>query len=406
MARSFLWTVFLWAACGERSEPVPGPTATPSPGGCGTCSVRTDAELAAHHRKVVGEPLDRNCVRRIERGPFAGAIVVGDFAHDRGCDAQGVHFRCCYHDEMQASAGPLLAAAGWDAAATTRRGELALAWIEQVAHAFGARFLHGPTPHFAAAKKTFAAPAATATDAGVTVRGWVEERAGMVQESRYSLLEVRFSPSGQHAGGAQVETFTVRPGAADAAPPPPTSKVADCGTCRIATDAALAEHHRKVAGESLDARCVRRVAEGPFAGAIVVGGFAHDRGCRASGVHMRCCFHAPETAAAAPLLAAAGWASADDTRRGELAIAFADHILHAFQDRFLRETNPHFAKAQKRFAPPTVKSSGAGVAVRGWLREPPGMVHQTSYELVEYRFSPTGAHAGTDRVDAFAIPGG
>lgn len=216
----------LAGACGQGSEKAPDPTPTPNPtpdpnpvpdpkpspaGRCGVCSVTSDEELRAHHQKVAGEPMDDHCIRRVTEGPFAGAVVVGAFAHDRGCIATGVHHQCCFHADAAGAAAPLLAAAGWASADATRRAELALAFTDNVLNAFDGRFLQHPPDDWAAAKKPFAAPAATPAPAGAfTVRGWVHDPPGMINETRYNLIEHTFDSSGNHVSVKQADTVVTR----------------------------------------------------------------------------------------------------------------------------------------------------------------------------------------------------
>ena len=227
-------TLGIAVACGQPGEkspppspsPSPSPSPTPSPdpdprpdpipkpapaAKCGVCSIATDDELRAHHRKVTGVPLDDHCIRRVAAGPFKGAVVIGAFAHDRGCIPVGVHGNCCYHGDVRKAAAPLLAAAGWGAADAAHRAELALAYTDDVINAFDGRFLREPPDDWAAAKKPVVAPAATPVDGGAfTVRGWVRDPPGMINETRYDLVEHRYDASGNHVSASRPDTVVTR----------------------------------------------------------------------------------------------------------------------------------------------------------------------------------------------------
>ena len=196
---------------GAAADAAPADVNAPASGtGCGSgCATATDVELAAHHQRTANAELDRDCIGRVT-GIFAGAIVVGTFAHDRGCRAEGVHHACCYHTPVLASDEPMLQHAGWTAASPQRRHELALTWTDAIANAFEGRFLASPTPHFGKAKKQFAAPSATSDPAGgVIVRGWMREPPGMINEARYTWSEHRFDVSGAHVGWKRLDGFAV-----------------------------------------------------------------------------------------------------------------------------------------------------------------------------------------------------
>lgn len=201
---------------GPGTSTAPRPTETPVTAGSGaaaprcaaSCQLDSDEALIAHHRAQTGEEV-KGCVKRSR--VFPGAVVVGSFAHDRGCMAHGVYVGCCYHEGVTTSAGPVLAAAGWGAAAAPRREELALLWLKDIYFAFGGSLLETPGEDFARAGQAFAPPAvATGADGVVTVRGWMLHPSGMLPESRYSLVEHRLAPDGRHLSGREVTTFRQR----------------------------------------------------------------------------------------------------------------------------------------------------------------------------------------------------
>ncbi|MBN2496509.1 MAG: hypothetical protein JXR96_18085 [Deltaproteobacteria bacterium] len=70
-------------------------------------------------------------------------------------------------------------------------------------------------------------------------------------------------------------------------------------------------------------------------------------------------------------LARAGWAEADETQRGKLALAWVEHVLYGYSGHVLREASHVFGKkGRPKFSPPATAARADGsIRVSLWLRE-------------------------------------
>ena len=145
-------------------------------------------------------------------------------------------------------------------------------------------------------------------------------------------------------------------------------------------------------GEDSGDVCVKR-AKG-FAGAILVGSIAPDRGCMGAQVILgRWLYEDPKRGMAA-VLGAAGFASATPVRRRELILAYLDEM--SFNEPLRVDTPPEGFGIPNApaYHPPKVESlDDGGVKVLAWYasaRMTPGV----SYRLVESRYGPDGTPVG------------
>lgn len=124
---------------------------------------------------------------------FPKVVVVGGFAHDRGCMPIGAFVGRKWFDRMDEATVAGLTSAGWVDGALEKREPLARAWVQEVLQAFGGHFVTEPTRAFELDDTPEFTPVGVrATESlGVVVSGWVQEPPGMVYEETYALVEYR-----------------------------------------------------------------------------------------------------------------------------------------------------------------------------------------------------------------------
>ena len=135
-----------------------------------------------------------------------------------------------------------------------------------------------------------------------------------------------------------------------------------------------------------------------FAHVVLVGTFAHDRGCMLEGFFIdRTWYDGRRSDAVADGLATVGWADAAIDEREVLARAWIDSVTHAFDGQFVREEQTAFVfEDTPAFEPVQVKAlEDGGVLVSGWVSLPSGMVWESAYHFMEYRFDRQGALSRT-----------
>jgi hypothetical protein len=133
----------------------------------------------------------------------------------------------------------------------------------------------------------------------------------------------------------------------------------------------------------------------PFPHVVMVGHFAHDRGCMLEGLFIGRTWYGGGSggAAAAKGLATRGWASASADERQTLAREWIDSVTHAFDGRFVRSEPTAFVfDDTPAFEPVQVAAmDDGGVSIDGWVELPSGMVWESAYHFVEYHFDGQGA---------------
>jgi hypothetical protein len=142
--------------------------------------VSTDAALTKSVKTATGTLLSKEslaCVKRLE-GDFAKVVVVGQFAHDRGCAVMG-YFADGEWVGEKGTAAKALASAGWKD--PNSREALALQWANE------GMASSGMEPGTAAKLNG---------DGSVVVEGWRRLPIGMQPIRRSQKLELTFSIGG------------------------------------------------------------------------------------------------------------------------------------------------------------------------------------------------------------------
>lgn len=141
-----------------------------------------------------------------------------------------------------------------------------------------------------------------------------------------------------------------------------------------------------------------------FPRVTLVGGFAHDRGCDLEGVFVD--GELRKTDANQAGLATREFEKAVLHDKEAIARAWTDEVLHAFGGRFVTasETAFEIEGSPKFEAPRATENKIGGVVVEGWVERPSGMVYESSYDYIIYRFAPDGA-LETERRNGFTVPG-
>jgi len=202
------------------------------------------------------------------------------------------------------------------------------------------------------------------------------------------------------AGPAPVDTTpTATPPAASGGavrPDPPPAPFARDD--RPAVAAAL-----KASGVELDASdCL--VWPTSFPRVVVVGAFAHDRGCDRTGVFVDRRWYASD--GDAPALATRDFTAARLADKEAIARAYVDEVVHAFGHQFVTEPAPAFGFPDSpKYAPVIARENKlGGVVVEGWEAVPPGMNDESAYVLATHRFAPDGALTSETK-QQFAVDG-
>jgi hypothetical protein len=154
------------------------------------------AAVLAAYKAASGSDLgDDACVQW--PSSFPRVTLVGGFAHDRGCDLDGIfvdgELRTTDADRLG------LATRDFDKALLADKEAIARAWVDEVLHAFGGSFATASETAFEiAGSPKFEAPRATMNKiGGVVVEGWVQRPVGMVYEFSYDYRIYRFAPDGK-----------------------------------------------------------------------------------------------------------------------------------------------------------------------------------------------------------------
>lgn len=187
------------------------------------------AALATAWGRVVD---DDTCIEWPES--FPRLVVVGSFAHDRGCRLHGVFIDRRYVEKDYVPAG--LATRGFANASPSLKPGIAKAWVEQVAHAFEGRFVTEPTPAFAIeGSPAFTLVKVSGATADITVEGWVREPSGRRDEEAYEFVSYRFTPEGAltttrsqrfAVDGARLRALTGEPTTPPTSPTPTSTRTA------------------------------------------------------------------------------------------------------------------------------------------------------------------------------------
>jgi hypothetical protein len=126
---------------------------------------------------------------------FPRVVAAGSFAHDRGCDLEGLLVDGEWITRGGEVAG--LATRGFAGATPEDKQKLARAWVEEVAQGFGGGFVGAPEPAFKVAGVTHTPVVVRMEGPEVVVEGWTREPSGMRWESAYNLVTYRFAADGK-----------------------------------------------------------------------------------------------------------------------------------------------------------------------------------------------------------------
>lgn len=141
-----------------------------------------------------------------------------------------------------------------------------------------------------------------------------------------------------------------------------------------------------------------------FPRVVVVGAFAHDRGCERIGVFVDRRWYASD--GDAPALATRDFTAARLADKEAIARAYVDEVVHAFGQQFVSEPAPAFSFPDSPKHTPVIARENklGGVVVEGWEAVPPGMNDESAYEFATHRFAPDGALTSETR-QRFAVDG-
>ena len=141
-----------------------------------------------------------------------------------------------------------------------------------------------------------------------------------------------------------------------------------------------------------------------FPRVVVLGTFAHDRGCAGEALFVDRKFYATDGEVAG--LATRDFASATGEQKQALARGWVEEVAQEFSSRFLSEPSAafEFPGVPKFAAPKLADGPDGGVVVSGWEKDPPGMVDEDAYNFVTYSFT-TGGRMSTKFAQGFAVEG-
>lgn len=157
----------------------------------------------------------------------------------------------------------------------------------------------------------------------------------------------------------------------------------------LATDDGVRAAFKKATGKDLhEDDCIGRPG---VKDVVVVGSFAHDRGCDLDGGFVGGTWM-DRKAMGHKGLAALGWAEMDAKARAELATQWSHRVLYHWGGSVVRKTEKAFElEDTPAFTAPSTATDGDAVLVTFWVEEPPGMQDIDIFEQVELRFAADGA---------------
>ena len=180
-------------------------------------------------------------------------------------------------------------------------------------------------------------------------------------------------------------------------PDEPTPEAVDLSS----EEAVRAAYKEQVGKELHEDDCVGQTG---VKGVVLIGGFAHDRGCDIEGGFVNGKY-IDEQALLTEGLAMVGWKEMTSAARPELALEWAERVLFHWGGDFVKETNKAFDfKDTPAFTAPATNNDGETVVVTAWISLPPGMQDIDAYEQIELRFAPDGSVARAKK-DSFSVDG-
>jgi hypothetical protein len=148
-----------------------------------------------------------------------------------------------------------------------------------------------------------------------------------------------------------------------------------------------------------DDLCVKRAEELPAV--VLVGYFAHDRGCMPGEIFIDGKKHEYDHASR-PALHKLGWKQADASGRVALAVRWTKLGLMAFQGTVLSAEPEGFGRPG--FASINGRTDGGNTHVTLWMRQPTGMQCGKGYTELQFVFRGDGSLAEQKELNSFFIP--
>ncbi len=154
-------------------------------------------------------------------------------------------------------------------------------------------------------------------------------------------------------------------------------KPAPAGRC--ATKAGVVQVVSELGGEAMDDddSCVSWPKS--FPGVVLLGSFAHDRGCMRTGAVLDCKTYVKDWPDAASVLARAGWADANADSRVAIAERYIEEVATEYGGSTARDP-----------ARPKYTARGGGVVADVWVDRPSGMRRGRVTDLYRYTFTKAG----------------
>lgn len=178
-----------------------------------------------------------------------------------------------------------------------------------------------------------------------------------------------------------------------------------CSACKAAdlsTDPGVHKAFKAATGsEWHEDNCIGRTG---VRDVILVGGFAHDRGCIVEGGFVGGTWMATD-ALMSRGLGALGWATMDAAAKATLAREWTDRVVFHWDGSVVAADAKAFSfDDTPAFTPPEVKAAGDAVVVTLWIEQPPGMQDIDVFEQIEVRIDAAGAVTKSQKA-AFSVDG-
>lgn len=175
----------------------------------------------------------------------------------------------------------------------------------------------------------------------------------------------------------------------------------------LSTDAGVNEARQAMRGKNpsnYGKGCIKRPAALPEI--ILVGSFAHDRGCMLEGAFVKKYFLAArEESFSRAALKSLGWQKADAEAREKMALKWTQFGLLSFGSYPLDKADAEEDFKGREFqAPQTATDEDKNVAVTLWTRQPAGMRCETNYRRLSFIFAEDGSLKERKNLENFSIP--
>ncbi len=147
------------------------------------------------------------CIERPNQ--LKGIIIVGFFAHDRGCRFNLAFVNGKKYEGIENATKASLNHLGWTKKQNEERLVLAMNWTKYSLLQFHTA-LEKATPDFNLSNTpTFSAPQSTLNDDGsIKITIWVRQPSGMLPQRDYDLMEYRFGDDGSLKEYKSIKSFT------------------------------------------------------------------------------------------------------------------------------------------------------------------------------------------------------